>query len=465
MYSSLNSSGAVTRAKETDNLNSSGFNEACFYTENLNPNVSGYVLKVSNSSSIKFGDSTKNSDSRNPDRSTVGSPLVEKTIAKMKSCSKELNSSKETVFCSEYEERGNGNLRAIQEHSFYRDIDSGWEEIERQYVLSQIKGENEDCTEKNRVSSEINLNMCMDRLLEEARKNVPEPGSGRVMHLVKAFEKLLSIRWRDYEGQVQEPQKVSKMQDSSSPFPLEFFVALESLELDSRGSCSLESSQESILTQTSAGSGRSELSVRAIHQNLYSASTRIMSPESAENFSRRHWRRRPRTTSPKPFMLRTEERGKIKEKEFMKKLQQMMVEEEKLRTPTTQGLPWTTEEPECVVKPPTKENTRPIDLVMHSDTRAVQRARFDHQVAKKISLLEHYRMEREKQQKLAEEEEIRRLRRELVPKALPMPYFDTPFVPKRSTKHPTIPREPKFQKPINYKKMKSLKSLDGFCSH
>lgn len=32
---------------------------------------------------------------------------------------------------------------------------------------------------------------------------------------------------------------------------------------------------------------------------------------------------------------------------------------------------------------------------------------------------------------LEEEEEIRRLRKELVPKAQPMPYFDRPFVPKR----------------------------------
>lgn len=32
---------------------------------------------------------------------------------------------------------------------------------------------------------------------------------------------------------------------------------------------------------------------------------------------------------------------------------------------------------------------------------------------------------------LAEEEEIRRLRKELVPKAQPMPYFDRPFIPRR----------------------------------
>lgn len=32
---------------------------------------------------------------------------------------------------------------------------------------------------------------------------------------------------------------------------------------------------------------------------------------------------------------------------------------------------------------------------------------------------------------LAEEEEVRRLRKELVPKAQPMPYFDRPFIPRR----------------------------------
>jgi len=32
---------------------------------------------------------------------------------------------------------------------------------------------------------------------------------------------------------------------------------------------------------------------------------------------------------------------------------------------------------------------------------------------------------------LAEEEEIRRLRKELIPKAQPMPYFDRPFIPRR----------------------------------
>ena len=41
-----------------------------------------------------------------------------------------------------------------------------------------------------------------------------------------------------------------------------------------------------------------------------------------------------------------QERGKLKEEEFVKKIQEMMTEEEKQRIPIAQGLPWTTDEPE-----------------------------------------------------------------------------------------------------------------------
>jgi len=36
----------------------------------------------------------------------------------------------------------------------------------------------------------------------------------------------------------------------------------------------------------------------------------------------------------------------LKEEELMKKEQDMMAEEEKMRIPIAQGLPWTTDEPE-----------------------------------------------------------------------------------------------------------------------
>ncbi|XLT70738.1 hypothetical protein HN873_027177 [Arachis hypogaea] len=77
-----------------------------------------------------------------------------------------------------------------------------------------------------------------------------------------------------------------------------------------------------------------------------------------------------------------------------------MTEEEKQRIPIAQGLPWTTDEPECLVKPPVKEITQPIDLQLHSDVRAMDRAEFDHQVAEKLSLIEQYKLEKERQQKV-----------------------------------------------------------------
>ena len=46
------------------------------------------------------------------------------------------------------------------------------------------------------------------------------------------------------------------------------------------------------------------------------------------------------------YLLLLQQRGKVKEEEFMKKIQEMMVEEEKQRIPIAQGLPWTTDEPE-----------------------------------------------------------------------------------------------------------------------
>ncbi|BBH00252.1 Targeting protein for Xklp2 protein family [Prunus dulcis] len=169
--------------------------------------------------------------------------------------------------------------------------------------------------------------------------------------------------------------------------------------------------------------------------------SRRNSSESSSTMGGRTWKKKQlRATSLKPFKLRTElltlfgdltaGKGRQKEEEFMKKIQEMMIEEERQRIPIAQGLPWTTDEPECLMKPPVKDITIPTDLKLYSDMRAVERAEFDHQVAEKMNLFEQYKMERERLQKLAEEEEIRRLRKELVPKAQPMPYFDRPFIPR-----------------------------------
>lgn len=41
-----------------------------------------------------------------------------------------------------------------------------------------------------------------------------------------------------------------------------------------------------------------------------------------------------------------QQRGRIKEEQFIKKVKEMLAEEEKQRIPIAQGLPWTTDEPE-----------------------------------------------------------------------------------------------------------------------
>ncbi|KAL3629435.1 hypothetical protein CASFOL_026657 [Castilleja foliolosa] len=321
-------------------------------------------------------------------------------------------------------------------------------------VLSEIK-ENVD---EAMVSGDAGVKRSRDRLLEETRGTIEVSGSSKVKNLVKEFEKLSMRKLGDAEEKEADEVKDDKsgakwelcgleqatgasLVSSSSFCPSDFCLTSESLGLDSGRSYSLDSARGSIATTASVG-GRK---------------LRRTSSESSGNCTRRHWKRKQlKATSQKPFMLSTElnqhslkqlicsnvyiylfvqelrrrERGKCKEEEFVKKLRQMMEEEEKKRIPIAQGLPWTTEEPECLVKPPVKEITRPIDLVLNSDVRAVERSEFDHQVAVKMSLIEQYRMDRERQHKLEEEEEIRRLRKELVPKAQPLPYFDRPFVPK-----------------------------------
>ncbi|GAU29151.1 hypothetical protein TSUD_275700, partial [Trifolium subterraneum] len=169
------------------------------------------------------------------------------------------------------------------------------------------------------------------------------------------------------------------------------------------------------------------------------------------------WKKKQKVTvtSQKPFKLRTEQRGKMKEEQLMKKVKEILTEEERMRIPIAQVLPWTIYEPECLLKPPVKESTKPIGVKLRSDLRAISRAEFDHRVAEKLSLTEQQKMEMERQQMFAEEEEIRRLRKQLIPKAQPMPYFDKPFIPRRSMKHPTIPKEPKFHTP-HHKKIMSL---------
>ncbi|KAJ0841119.1 hypothetical protein HanPSC8_Chr14g0626761 [Helianthus annuus] len=301
-----------------------------------------------------------------------------------------------------------------------------------------------------RVSAQVKRRR--EKLMEVARQSVPDAGRGRVLHLVKAFENALTISKsktdEESEGVTGKVKKweLPGLRPKAPVTDTEFscsdcFLTPESLGLDSRGSC------------CSSGSDRSKPSVSNRNSGGGRRSRRNSSESSATSRGRGRGKRRTvKTTPQQPFKLKTEQRGKSKQEEFQKKVQEMMSEQEKQRIRIAQGLPWTTDEPESLPRPPVKESTRPVDLVLHSDMRAVERAEFDHQVQEKLSFIEQFKLDREKQQKLAEEEELKRLRKELVPKAQPMPYFDRPFVPKRSEKQPTMPKQPKIYNP-QHKKM------------
>ncbi|KAK9741232.1 hypothetical protein RND81_03G090900 [Saponaria officinalis] len=89
-----------------------------------------------------------------------------------------------------------------------------------------------------------------------------------------------------------------------------------------------------------------------------------------------------------------------------------------------------------------KEHTKPVEIKLHTQQRAAKRALFNHFVATKLYFIKQQKQQEEKLQKMIEEEQIKHMRKEMVPKAQLMPFFDRPFFPQRSDMPLTIPREP-----------------------
>ncbi|KAH7372812.1 hypothetical protein KP509_17G022600 [Ceratopteris richardii] len=210
----------------------------------------------------------------------------------------------------------------------------------------------------------------------------------------------------------------------------------------------------------------------------------------------------PALTKPEPFHLLTEDRGQKKLERMLVELNEQQQKELEQRIPKAHPLPCTTDYPEVPPKPQPKECTVPQPFCLESvirhetemlrmadenrrleeeemelrkfraqpiscggpvfvpersrkpltevqeftlqvDTRAVERAEFDKKVAEKQNSYKRFREEYEAVRKAEEERLIKSLRRTMVPQALPLPHFDKPFVPKRSSKELTRPRSPK----------------------
>lgn len=294
--------GSATPVKDPHRSRSKN-QEAPRYPENLNPNVSPGPNKPSSSPSIKSAKSQKSaSKNPNPVAFSPRNKIRERKFVVAKRISKK-ESAIPKVACKCKEKFGGGgnsdkclcvayeNLRASQEKFFTNrgcagedicesDISRGCDraeneleqEIEKGLMIQDLQNEEDaECSATNEsndgeVGESDPLNQIgsstvkrrREKLLEEARNSVPE--HGKVMFLVKAFEKILSIpKSNDSEDQKDEKEqeikekkkpvkwalpgmqtpKVPETQVSSSSFcPSELFLTSENLGLDLRASVS-----------------------------------------------------------------------------------------------------------------------------------------------------------------------------------------------------------------------------------
>ncbi|KAL5730452.1 hypothetical protein ACHQM5_003269 [Ranunculus cassubicifolius] len=212
----------------------------------------------------------------------------------------------------------------------------------------------------------------------------------------------------------------------------------------------------------------------------------------------------PRTTTPNPFHLNTEERGAEKERRLEMELRQKQLEEERARVPKATPYPYTTDYPVVPPKPEPKHCTKPEpfqleslvrheeemqremeerqrlekeeaqkrifkaqpilkedplplpekerkpltrveEFPLHVDHRAVDRAQFDKKIKEKEMMYKRYRDEHESAKMVEEEKAVKQLRRTLVPHARPVPSFANPFLPQKSLKETTKAKSPKLR--------------------
>ncbi|KAF8667509.1 hypothetical protein HU200_052704 [Digitaria exilis] len=215
------------------------------------------------------------------------------------------------------------------------------------------------------------------RTMEEAMAGLPEPGEGRVKYLVVTFDRLLSLAAADDGGPEARGRGRATARATSESAP-EMPPGAEEIDVSYP---SIASSSEVSFPAVAGVACILDTSDRTRRITHARGQRRQRTYNSTDSSDRGSSRKVAKVTSQHPFNLRTEQRGKAKEFDFVQRLRKMQMEEERLRNPLAQGLPYTTDEPETPVKPPMKEPTEPIDLVLHSDVRAVGRAKFDHQVS------------------------------------------------------------------------------------
>ncbi|KAG6532495.1 hypothetical protein ZIOFF_006341 [Zingiber officinale] len=163
-------------------------------------------------------------------------------------------------------------------------------------------------------SSKVNA---MRRLiLEEAMSSLPAHGAGRVMYLVKTFERLLSIH-REAKGRRGGREDTIKVKNWALP-GMDFRPKVKA----SGFFLSPVPCLEECLTGDYPEGGSDE-------------DSRLSSRSNQSGEGKRNVR---------------DQRGRYKEEQFIKKVKEMLMEVEKQRIPIAQGLPWTRKNLRCAYK-------------------------------------------------------------------------------------------------------------------
>ncbi|EHA8586837.1 putative protein TPX2 [Cocos nucifera] len=140
-----------------------------------------------------------------------------------------------------------------------------------------------------------------------------------------------------------------------------------------------------------------------------------------------------RITAPNPFHLKTEERGSEKERQFALQILQRQLEEETDRIPKASPYPYTTDYPVIPPKPEPKQCTKPEAFQLES------------LIKEKETMHKRLREEYDTAKMIEEEKAVKQLRRTMVSHARPLPKFDNPFLPQKSTKETTKPMSPELR--------------------
>lgn len=232
--------------------------------ENFNPNLAS--RKSPSSKTFNSPVTTNSLKSASKNSNTQKTPQRKFITAKNKpkKQDKAASNSKSTCKCKEKHKKkcpcvAYENLRASQEEFLKTQLDdqSKYMIFEKSEILMTKEDRTGGLSESPKVVESPIMKRRREKLMEEARRSIPEGGRGRVMHLVKAFEKLLTIPNSkekvednldddDYDDDkekgvkwalpgLQPPRKAFETEVScscSSLCPSDLFLTSESLGLD-----------------------------------------------------------------------------------------------------------------------------------------------------------------------------------------------------------------------------------------